>query len=174
MSSPEWPLPQSYVAEFDPHVETGEVRPMNTPGSGYLVTHEDGSTSVRYDVLFRFQIQFPSDQLAALQFGLNPTQVPGAVLKLDLFREKDDGEVVASVTSKHCAFLPFVKVEGNDEAAAASNSGAEEKSSAKGGKGGRGSHTKSAKSSKGSVNVDRPPSTADSAASEHREPKIAK
>mmetsp|Transcript_19937 Transcript_19937/g.59626 ORF Transcript_19937/g.59626 Transcript_19937/m.59626 type:complete len:883 (+) Transcript_19937:369-3017(+) len=173
ISSPEWPAPLSYTTEFNPHVESGEVRPLQSPGSGYLETNPDGTTTVKYDVLFRYQIQFPSDQLVSMQFAVNPTQIIGAVLKLDLFREEDEGEVASSITAKDCAFLPFIKVDGCETARAAS--AAVDDKAAKGSKGGRKSEPKSAKGSKGAINVERPPSTADSVASElPPEPKHAK
>jgi hypothetical protein len=171
LSSPEWPVDQSYANEFEPHFETGEIRPLRTPGAGYLEKMGDGSTNVRYDVLFRFQVQFPSDQLVSIQFAVNPSQVPGAVLQLDVFREHDEGEVVSSVIAKNCAFIPFVSVDGSDEAAQAAGIGGDEKAPVKGAKPPpRGS--KSAKSFNGTTGVDPQALSADP--SKPAAPKMAK
>lgn len=63
-------------------MEMGEVHPMRTPGSGYIDTSGgEGTARVLYDVLFRYELQFPSDQIASLRLSLNPTEVPDGVLR---------------------------------------------------------------------------------------------
>ena len=101
-------------------LETGPVTTKSTPGSGArVVDPATGKSTIRYDVLFRYELlaaagaqtDAPPPQVCSFHFGINPAEMPDAVLELELAR---DGEVLFSRTGKHSVTFPLVQLMGSN------------------------------------------------------------
>lgn len=118
LSYPAFPLPpeQPLAVSLQPHVESGPVRVQTTPGSGVAGQGDNGETTVVYDVLFRYRVQVAAPVVASVHLGVNPTDVPGTALVLEVL---ENGTLVHTLHGAHSVYAPCVPLQASHTLAAA-------------------------------------------------------
>ena len=128
LSFPDFPCDAERTLNMavEPKVESGAAQPLTTPGSAASeVSTETGEIVLKYDVLFRYNIEIEAAQeLVGLALSVDPAELPDAVLSLQVL---EDGVELENESAKHIVIFPNLRFKGIPRPESAADEGGDKK-----------------------------------------------